>query len=127
MVSRILTIGRPSLVGLVTLLWMAMASADTLRVELATSDLRRIHKNLPVGYPDGARTLESSYLHLLVILFEFDSLRHLLGNEPAREVMQFWSEDHYRELYKIVLEDHGRIRGLAGRHGFSCCPPEGPQ
>lgn len=207
MVNRILAIGLLSLAGVVTLPWVGMASADTLRIELATGteeerstkkqirklvaeheldpwiftrsilidenavphshpvltlhtrhknnpahllstflheqihwlfsghekateeatrDLWRIHKTLPVGYPDGARTLESSYLHLLVILFEFDSMRHLLGNELARDVMQFWSEDHYRELYKIVLEYHERIRQLAGQHGFSCCPPEGP-
>lgn len=206
--GRIMAIGKFPLAGLITLLWVGMASADTLRIELATGteeerstrreikklagehhldgwlftrriridadavphshpvltiharhrsqperllstfvheqihwlfsvhekatglvirDLRRIYANVPVGYPDGAKTLESSYLHLLVILFEFDSMRHLLGDDRAREVMRFWSEDHYRQLYKIVLEDHERIRQLARRHDFRCCPPEGPQ
>lgn len=95
--------------------------------EEAIRDLRQIHESLPVGYPDGAKSLESSYLHLLVILFEFDSMRHFLGDERSREVMRFWSEDHYRQLYRVVLEDHERIRRLAKRHGFSCCPPEGPR
>lgn len=89
--------------------------------------LREIHESLPVGHPDGAKTLKSSYLHLLVILFEYDSIRHLLGTETAQEVMGFWADDHYRRLYSIVLEEHDSIRQVAARHGFTCCPPEGPE
>lgn len=93
----------------------------------AKQDLRQIREDLPVGHPDGAKTLESSYLHLLVILFEYDSIRHLLGTQTAREVMEFWAGDHYRRLYSIVLEEHEAIRQVAARHGFTCCPPKGPK
>lgn len=93
----------------------------------AKNELRQVHEDLPVGYPDGAKTLESSYLHLLVILLEYDSLRYFLGAETAQDVMKFWADDHYRRLYSIVLEEYDGIRQVATRHGFTCCPPEGPE
>lgn len=102
-------------------------SGNEQATKRAKDDLRDIYARLPVGYPDGGRTSESSYLHLLVILFEYESLRHFLGAEPARNVMRFWSGDHYRRLYSIVLERHDAIRQVAARHGFTCCPPEGPE
>jgi hypothetical protein len=47
-----------------------------------------------------------------VIYLEYRADRELLGELKARQVMDFWAEDHYTWIYKTVLErtrDIGKI------------------
>ncbi|QSQ27216.1 hypothetical protein JY651_20880 [Pyxidicoccus parkwayensis] len=90
--------------------------------ESAKAELRGLYPTLPVGFPEGASDLQSSYLHLIVNYLEYAALQRLAGKETARSVFDFWANDHYRELYRIVLKDEARIRELVGRHGLL---PEG--
>ena len=70
----------------------------------AMKDLRAPFPKVPVGFPDGAEDEESTYLHLLVNYLEYRADRELLGELRARLVMEFWSTDHYKWVYKTVLE-----------------------
>jgi hypothetical protein len=79
-------------------------------VTAAEDDLKRLFPKIPVGYPDGADSEESGYLHLLVNFLEWRSDRQLLGELCARQIMEFWTHDHYRTLYQLVL-DHPREIG----------------
>ena len=38
--------------------------------------------------------------------------RDLMGAERAAAVMNFWAGDHYRWVYKTVMQDEGAIRGV---------------
>ena len=59
---------------------------------------------MPAGFPEGARNEYSTYLHLLVGYLEYRADRELLGELKAKQVMDFWAADHYRWIYKTVLE-----------------------
>jgi hypothetical protein len=82
------------------------------------AELKTIYPNLPVGYPEGADTLEGSYSHLLVIGIELDGVREVLGAAEEKRILTFWQGDHYRTLYRIVASDRQRIRGIIDRHGL---------
>jgi hypothetical protein len=87
----------------------------------AISELRQLFPKLPVGGLDGAVNEESSYLHLLVIWLEWQGDKALLGEKKAAEVMAFWKDDHYRVLYRTVLDSEDVIGGVVAKHGLTCC------
>jgi hypothetical protein len=70
----------------------------------AMKDLRALFPKVPVGLPEGAADEESTYLHLLVSYLEYRAVREILGELRAKQVMDFWSSDHYTWVYKTVLE-----------------------
>jgi hypothetical protein len=72
--------------------------------------LRKIYAKVPVGYPDGAKDEESTYLHLIDCYLEVQADRQLMGAERAARVAQFWAGDHYRWVYKTVIHDEAVIR-----------------
>jgi hypothetical protein len=82
----------------------------------AMKDLRTTFPKVPVGFPDGAENEESTYLHLLVNYLEYRADRELLGELRARQVFEFWASDHYRWVYKTVLERTRDIGDIAFRH-----------
>ena len=71
---------------------------------------------MPVGYPDGADTLEASYEHLLIIALEHRGLVRLVGELAAHQAMSFWATDHYRTLYKLVWENRPDIWRIMAAH-----------
>ncbi len=85
----------------------------------AVADLKAMFPELPVGYPEGANDLESSYEHLLVIALERFGLIRTVGELAALEAMQFWTTDHYRALYRIVLADPRKIWEVLEHHGLA--------
>jgi len=86
--------------------------------DAAVAELEPLYPDLPVGFPDGAMSHASSYEHLMVIAFEWRGLRHYVGELAARDVMEFWSTDHYRAIYKAVLANPKPIWDVLDRHGF---------
>jgi hypothetical protein len=66
--------------------------------------LKQLFPGLPIGFPDGGDTLDSSYEHLMVIAFERDGVIRLLGELRAHAILQFWADDHYRALYRLMLD-----------------------
>jgi len=79
---------------------------------------------LPVGYPDGASDHDSSYEHLCVNAFEYEALRRLVGELTARQVVEFWATDHYRVIYRTVLDHRRDILAVMKQHGLE--PPASP-
>ena len=58
----------------------------------AEKELRARYPNPPpMGGKEGARTVQSDYLHLIVCKLEWDADRQLLGDERAQAVMDFWA------------------------------------
>lgn len=83
----------------------------------AEGDLRKIYPKVPVGYPDGANDEESTYQHLIDCYLEMEADRELLGPSRAAAVMNFWAGDHYRWVYKTVINDEPTIRKvIEARH-----------
>ena len=82
------------------------------QTQAAENDLRKIYPTVPVGYPDGSDDEEGTYLHLITCYMEMHADRELMGQERTRAVMNFWAGDHYRWIYKTVMEDEGKIRNV---------------
>ena len=84
--------------------------------QAAENQLKALFPKLPIGYPDGAQDEESNYLHLLVNFLEWRSDRELLGELRARQIMDFWTHDHYRVVYQTMLEHPGEIGAIIAEH-----------
>jgi len=82
----------------------------------AEQDLTKLYPSVPIGYPDGAKDTESTYLHLLVCQLEQQADRVVLGDKRTTEVMQFWAGDHYRWVYRTVIQDEAKIEDVLKRH-----------
>jgi hypothetical protein len=82
----------------------------------AIRDLRELFPHLPVGGLDGAADEQSSYLHLIVNWLEWQGDRALLGDSKAAEVMAFWKGDHYRVLYRTVLDSGDVVGRVVAKH-----------
>jgi hypothetical protein len=82
----------------------------------AIKELRVLFPKVPVGFPEGSEDEESTYLHLLVNYLEYRADRELLGELRAKQVMDFWATDHYKWVYKTVLERTRDIGNIAFKH-----------
>jgi hypothetical protein len=89
-------------------------SANFERTEKAKAELKAIYAEVPVGPPNGARSKESTYLHLIVNYLEYEAVRELVGEERAKAV--FEGKGYYRWIYKTVLTDSSRIKGIVERN-----------
>jgi hypothetical protein len=93
----------------------------------AVVTLKQLFPGLPVGFPDGGDTLDSSYEHLMVIAFERDGVIRLLGELRAHDVLLFWADDHYRALYRLVLDTTRRKQVWDVMKKAQLLPPTGGQ
>jgi len=84
----------------------------------AMKELRLLFPKVPVGFPEGSENDESTYLHLLVNYLEYQADKELLGELRARQVMEFWSTDHYTWIYRTVLERGRDIGNILLKHGL---------
>ena len=92
---------------------------------LAEAALRERFPKMPVGYPEGSSDEDGNYEHLLVIWLEYRADQALLGELKAREVMQFWTHDHYTWLYEKVLADPDAVGELVARYHLNPLRPAG--
>ena len=79
-------------------------------------ELRTIFPKVPVGFPEGADSEDSTYLHLLVNTLEYRADKELLGELRARQIMEFWATDHYRWAYRQVLDEGDKIRAVLRKY-----------
>jgi len=84
----------------------------------AIADFKKIYPSLPAGGRDGAADEESSYLHVLVCYAEYQKMKDLVGPQAARKAMDFWAADHYRAIYRLVLDQEQAIGEIVRRHGL---------
>ena len=86
--------------------------------EAAIAELRPLYPALPVGFPDGAADQNSSYLHLLVCMLEYEADRAVMGELRARQVMEYWAGHHYRRIYRAILDRPQPIIDALRKHGL---------
>ncbi len=82
------------------------------QVKNTISALKELYPRVPVGYPEGARSESSTYIHLAVCLMEFDALTAIVGQEKARDVVANNGKYFYKWIYKAVLKDDNKIRDI---------------
>jgi hypothetical protein len=82
------------------------------------ADLVTAFPSIPTAPPQGSGGAQDSYLHLVVILLEWQALEDLVGADRARAVLEFKQTDHYTALYAAVLQKRGLVESIARRHGI---------
>ncbi len=80
----------------------------------AIAQLRRMYPGAPVGLPEGADTIVSTYGHLVDCYLEIQVDRQLIG--PERTLAVVANKGHYTWIYKTVLEDEARIAAVVRAH-----------
>jgi len=92
--------------------WLVQRDTDT---QAAIKDLRQRYPSVP---PEGANGEQSTYLHLLVGYLEWGADERLMGELAARQVIEFWSTDHYQFVYTTLLHDRRDIREVLAKHNL---------
>lgn len=67
----------------------------------ALEELKAIYQNVPVGYPEGAKSEYSTYLHLIVNYLEYDGIKQVAGERAAQAVFQ--RKTYYTWINRQVL------------------------
>jgi hypothetical protein len=77
---------------------------DQKKLGEAIKELKVMFPKVPATGPEGANDEDSTYLHIAVNYLEYRALRELMGELKAKQILQFWTSDHYTWIYKTVLE-----------------------
>ena len=72
-------------------------------------ELKRMFPNLPIAPPQGDGNEGTSYVHLVVLMLEWQALEDLIGAKRARAVMDFKRQDHYKALYATVMDNRQQM------------------
>jgi hypothetical protein len=91
----------------------------------AVRDLEKLFPEVPVGFPEGADSRQSTYEHLLVTCLERQALEQLVGKKETERAMAFWEGDHYRWIYRTMRERRKAIGKILKRHGLHNPKAEG--
>ncbi|MEW6735655.1 MAG: hypothetical protein AB1489_30470, partial [Acidobacteriota bacterium] len=70
---------------------------------------------------EGGDSEISTYSHLILNFLEYWAVQDLLGELKARQVIEFWTTDHYTWIYKIVLEQNRDIAKVVFK--YKLIPP----
>jgi len=80
--------------------------------------LKVLYPNPMVQFPDGSGNETGTYYHILVCHLEYRALKQLLGELKAFQVITFWQQDHYKWIYKTVLQDQRQLDELVRKYGI---------
>jgi hypothetical protein len=68
------------------------------------------YPDLPIGSPEGCRSMFSNYLHVVICALEYQALIKLIGRTRARGALH--RANHYRRIYEVVMSDHDQLIAL---------------
>lgn len=79
-------------------------------------ELVRRYPKAPIRLPEGARSYEQTYVHLVVCWLEVAAVTDLIGRERAEALAD--TQWGYRWIYRTVLEDWEALGTLLREHGL---------
>ena len=80
-------------------------------------ELIKMYPNIDITPPYGDGNQGTSYIHLVVLMLEWQALEDLIGVNRARAVMEFKRQDHYKDLYATVMTHRPEMEGFLKRYG----------
>jgi hypothetical protein len=95
-------------------LWR-LGGPDHDPVEAFFDELVRRYPKAPTQLPEGARSYEQTYLHIVVCFLELKAVAEFIGFDRAAELAK--TQYGYRWIYKTVLRDWDDIERLLTDHG----------
>ena len=72
-------------------------------------ELKRTYPALRIEPPHGDGKEGSSYMHLVVIMLEWQALEDLIGARRARDVLKFKREQNYKALFTTVMDNREQM------------------
>jgi hypothetical protein len=79
-------------------------------------ELVRRYPQAPIWLPEGARSYEQTYMHLVVCWLEVEAAAELIGRTRANRVADTtWG---YRWIYRTVIADRDPLGALFAEHGL---------
>lgn len=99
--------------------WFSHAYPEAWRALI--DDIEARYPNIPVAFPEGAHTLFSSLLHVLVNWLEIEAASAVLGRNEAVHVAS--RNFVYSGIYKLVLKDWDELSALFHRAGVAPIRP----
>ena len=79
-------------------------------------DLVRRYPKAPTWLPEGARSYEQTYMHLVVCWLEIEAAAELIGRERANRILD--TQWGYRWIYRTVIADRDPLGALFTEHGL---------
>ena len=79
-------------------------------------ELIRMYPNIEIAPPYGDGNQGTSYIHLVVLMLEWQGLEDLIGADHARAVMEFKRQDHYKALYATVMDNRPQMENFLKRY-----------
>jgi hypothetical protein len=79
-------------------------------------ELIRMFPNMSIAPPQGDGNEGTSYIHLVVLMLEWQALEDLIGTDRARAVMEFKRQDHYKALYANVMDNRQQMEKFLKRY-----------
>jgi hypothetical protein len=98
--------------------WLLMEQRYRQHMHALYDNLRLAFRGLPTDYPRGSGDERDTYLHLAVILLEWQGMEEVVGAERARQGMELMKSDHYTAIYPAVLEHRAELEGILRRYGI---------
>jgi hypothetical protein len=96
--------------------WLLM-ERHRLQTREMLRELLQMYPNIDTAPPYGDGNQATSYLHLAVLMLEWQALETVIGVERARAVMDFKRKDHYKALYATVIDHRNQMEGFLKRYG----------
>ena len=96
--------------------WLLMQRHNGLARQMLP-ELMHMYPNIDVTPPYGDGNQGTSYIHLVVLMLEWQALEDLIGIERARAVMEFKRRDHYKDLYATVMDHRKQMEAFLDRYG----------
>ena len=79
-------------------------------------ELVRRYPQAPIWLPEGARSYEQTYMHLVVCWLEIEAAAELIGRARANRILD--TQWGYRWIYRTVIADRDALGALFTEHGL---------
>ncbi len=81
--------------------WFVMSKEKTTR-DSVLHQLQRIFPDPRLKYPFGSEDAYNTYMHIVICYLEIITMRKLVGELKAYQVLQFLMNDHYTWVYQHI-------------------------
>lgn len=96
--------------------WLLMKNYRPRAPEML-AELQRLFPNIDTSPPNGDGKVGTSYLHLVVLMLEWQALEDLIGVTRAKAVMEFKRGVRYKALFATVVDHRTQMEGFLQRYG----------
>ena len=88
------------------------------RAELQSilNDLMTRFPGMEPRVPEGSGDVRDTYFHLIVCTLEWQAMEQLAGTDRARDVIEWKRGDHYKGIYRTILERRQAIEGIMNKY-----------